>query len=814
MKDVVASDMLLAVLGVQLGYLSAEDALAAARELAQPGERRSLSEFLVQRGILDRARAQVLDRLAARATSEGGGNASQTLELLPASLRDLTALSSPSASVPAPQEARVGVVDEQPHRYFAAPRADRPPQELGRGAFARVSLMHDTVIGRDVAWREPLVHDEADEAQLLAEARQLAGFDHPALVPIYEAGRGARGLYVTQRRVGGRTLAQAITAAAGPEARLALVPALQTVADCLTKAHERGVFHGELTCPHVALGQFGEVYVLGWGPPVAPTERTAAAQADLRALGAMLHEVVTGLPPPVMGTVKVRGAPDDLLGLCRQALAGGGTVEQFALELKAWNDGRTLGSYHYSSWQLLKRYVQRHRLFSVMALAAFVVLSLGVTVVSLRVRTERDYARQLARRFLDDVALRLRAQPGVEPLLEQVTASALEHYERTTELARAPREERLRVATAMARLGSVSMALGRRTEAARSLDFARGLVEGLPPGDAHVELVLAELALVRADAPGAEATAVREAALEARTRADGALRLHAASFEARRLAAAARLVLASSESSAAARALVDEAIALLEVPVSAPDELLRRQLLARALVERAQRVPGSLAEHEALLTRVEALRERALDDSELQAAAARAHLLAAAAAEASGLVTAQHAWADRAGALARDVSQRRPDRPALAAMVVEAELLAGRPTAALDRARAFEASGLREVAPLTAEAAFFAGAWEQARVLAARAPGSSTPRMVLVRALAAAWLGRASDAVIQARALKGSFGDGPWPPARLARSLEGLPVGTGPGEQAVRAFAARWAEGQGEDAVAGLIASLEAQLPR
>ncbi|MFZ5444790.1 MAG: hypothetical protein ACOZQL_32675 [Myxococcota bacterium] len=803
------NDMLLAVLGVQLGYLSAEDALAAARELAQPGETRSISEFLVARGILDRARAQVLERLAARAVAEGGGTAAKTLELLPASLRELTA-----TPPPVPQEARVGVVDEQPHRYFPAPRADRPPEELGRGAFARVVLMHDTVLGRDVAWREPLVSGGDDDAQLLSAARQQAGFEHPAVVPVFEVGRGARGLYVTQRRVSRRTLADALTEAPRLADRLALVSALRTVADCLARAHEREVFHGALDCRHVSLGRFGEVYVLGWGPPVPAEERETAAQEDLRALGAMLHEVVTGLPPPVMGTVRVRGAPEDLLGLCRQALRGEGSVEQFALELKAWSDGRTLASFHYSSWQLFTRAVQRHRRFSVMAATAAVVLVVAALVATMRVREERDHARQLARRFLDDVALRLRAQPGVEPLLEQVTASALEHYERTTELRRAPREERLRVASAMARLGAVSTTLGRGTEAARSLDFATGLLAVLPDDDADVELVRAELALARAGAPGAAPRELRAAALEARSRADAARASRPQSFEARRLGAGARLLLAEPEPAGSAVPLLDEAIALLEVPVSAADELLRRQTLARAIVLRAQRAPRARAVLEELVRRVEALRERAMDDVELQAAAARARLLAAEACEAEGATAAQHAHADQAAALARDVATRRSDRAAFASLVIEAELLASRPAAALERARAAEASGFAELAPLTAEAAFFSADWEQARALAARPPANTTARMVLVRALAAACLERASDAVIQARALKGSFGAGPWPAERLVRLLEAQPASGGAGQRAVRDFAAAWAQGDGEAAIAGLIASLEAQLPR
>jgi hypothetical protein len=805
-----SADMLLAVLGVQLGYLSAEDALAAARELAQPTERRTLSEFLVARGVLDRARAQVLERLAARAAAVGGGDAAQTLELLPSSVRQLA---KDSVQALPRTETRVDLVDEQPHRYFAAPRADQPPAELGRGEFGRVLLMHDTVIGRDVAWREPRSPSSEADAQLVAEARQLAGLDHPAVVPVYEAGRGARGAYVTQRRVGQRTLADGLIDARGLDERLALLPALLVVAQCLAKAHERGVTHRALSCARVSMGRFGEVYVLGWGPPVPEAERAEGVKLDVRGLGAILHEIITGLPPPVMGLVQPRGAPDDLLGLCRGALAGQGSAEQFAQELKAFIDGRRLGSYRYSSWQLLKRYVQRHRLFSAMALAAFLLVMVGASVVSMRVAGERDRARLFARLFLDDVALRLRAQPGVEPLLERVTAAALQHYERTTELRAAPREERLRVARAMTRLGSVSLSLGRADEASKSFDFARGLVTSLPAGDPEADVVLAELTLARALAPDSTTVEREAAAGDARALADRAAARLPDSFEARRLGAVARVVLARlATSPAIARVLFDDGVQRLESPArDVADELLRRQTLGQALVERASTLGADADALREVVARLATLRERALDDLELQVAAARAALLLAEALEGRD-VEGQHAQAEAALQFAREASARRPDKPDYAVLEVRAALLAGRPTDALAAARGFEARGVSEVAPWTAEAALFSGDFEQARALAARAPVASSPRMVLVRALASAWLERPSDAVIQARALRASFGAGPWPAARLALALEPLPRGTGAGEATVRAFAAQWRDEGGAPAIAQLIATLEAAL--
>ncbi|MGV3620305.1 MAG: hypothetical protein ACO1OB_05795, partial [Archangium sp.] len=635
--DARPTDLLFAVLGVQLGYLSADDALALARELAQPGERRSMGAFVVERGILDRARAQVLERLAARAITEGAGDAAQTLELLPARVRSLAAQAE---ELEAPKEKpRTDIVSEQPHRYFSAPRADAPPKELGRGDFARVVAMHDTVLGRDVAWKQSLATSPEADARLVAGTRLVSRVEHPAVVPVYELGRAASGgVYVTSRQVSSDTLAAALTRARTLRERLETLPALLTVARCISRAHESQVAHNHLHPGQISLGRFGEVYVLGWGQPAEATPTAADYAADVRALGGLLHEIITGLPVPVMGMVTVRGAPEDLLGLCRSALAGKvASAEQFERELQAFVSGRRLGTFRYSPWLLLKRFVQRHAALTAMTVAAVVVLVVVASSAVARFREERDRARLFARRFLDDVALRLRAQPGVEPLLEQVTNAALKHYERTTDLQSAPRDERLRIARAMARLGTLSQSLGRSDEALRSLDFADTLALSLvdeTPADADARIVLAQVAAARAATPQLSNAEVLRFAESALASARAALQTKPDSLDARRAAAAALQLSARHQADAAkARADFDAAIALLDAmpgDVSTADELARRQLLGGALVERAvwHRVP-SKAEAAALVTRVAALREGAFDDVELQLAATRASLTAA-----------------------------------------------------------------------------------------------------------------------------------------------------------------------------------------
>ncbi|MHC4819489.1 MAG: serine/threonine-protein kinase, partial [Planctomycetota bacterium] len=105
------------------------------------------------------------------------------------------------------------------------------------------------------------------QARFLQEAWVTGGLEHPGIVPVYELGRTTGGIpYYTMRRVRGeRTLAEAIDAAQGLDARLALLEPFLRVCDTVRYAHARGVIHRDLKPANIALGDFGETVVLDWG---------------------------------------------------------------------------------------------------------------------------------------------------------------------------------------------------------------------------------------------------------------------------------------------------------------------------------------------------------------------------------------------------------------------------------------------------------------------------------------------------------------------------------------------------------------------
>src|SRR5262249_10555922 len=97
--------------------------------------------------------------------------------------------------------------------------------QLGRGGFGVVYRGYDDDLRREVAIKVPHRHriaSPADVEAYLAEARILAGLDHPGIVPVYDLGRTEDGLcYVVSKFVAGSDLARRLR-----QGRLPLVEAV------------------------------------------------------------------------------------------------------------------------------------------------------------------------------------------------------------------------------------------------------------------------------------------------------------------------------------------------------------------------------------------------------------------------------------------------------------------------------------------------------------------------------------------------------------------------------------------------------------
>ena len=194
---------------------------------------------------------------------------------------------------------------------------------LGEGAFGRVCLGIDDELQREVAIKMPTAErfqKPEDADQYLAEARTVAGLDHPHIVPVYDMGRTGDGsIYVVSKFVEGGTLEDRIRNDRPDERETAGL--LATIALALQHAHERRLIHRDIKpanllmeertkTPYVA--DFGlaireedvlrENAIAGTPAYMSPEQASGEGhrldgRSDIFSLGVVLYELLTGTKP-------------------------------------------------------------------------------------------------------------------------------------------------------------------------------------------------------------------------------------------------------------------------------------------------------------------------------------------------------------------------------------------------------------------------------------------------------------------------------------------------------------------------------------
>jgi serine/threonine protein kinase len=217
--------------------------------------------------------------------------------------------------------------------------------EIGRGGMGVVYRARDRQLHRRVALK---VLDSA----LAGEAPLIARLEHPAIVPIYEAGTlpDGRAFYAMKlvagarldRYVGGQTTRSDGLPHLGERLRV-----IRRVGEALAFAHSRGVLHRDLKPQNVMVGEFGEVYVMDWGveavagtPAFRAPEPGLDERSDIYALGALLEFVLPALPPPALVAIARKAMRADRAARYPDVAALLADLQRFqdGLAVEAWRE--------------------------------------------------------------------------------------------------------------------------------------------------------------------------------------------------------------------------------------------------------------------------------------------------------------------------------------------------------------------------------------------------------------------------------------------------------------------------------------------
>jgi WD40 repeat protein/predicted Ser/Thr protein kinase len=320
-------------------------------------------------------------------------------------------------------------------------------EEIARGGMGKILSARDRRLRRDVVIKVTRATGREIDPRFEREALITARLQHPSIVRVYDAGvLGDGRAFYAMERVRGRSLEVILEETESLRDRIALLPHAIAVVDAIAYAHSEGVLHRDLKPANVLIGPFGETVVIDWGLAKdvrthdrarsseqriqlrAPTDSKltmdgsvmgtpsymAPEQArgdasdertDIYALGALLYTLLTGKPPHHGRTTeelldhvaagrripiaeREPGVPAELATIVEHAMAHArderfASAKELADELRRYSAGKLVARHNYTAWELVRRWLWKHRVTVGVAAFALVVLAV-VGVISIR----------------------------------------------------------------------------------------------------------------------------------------------------------------------------------------------------------------------------------------------------------------------------------------------------------------------------------------------------------------------------------------------------------------------------------------------
>ncbi len=351
------------------------------------------------------------------------------------------------------------VLPETPASSPASERATlgdfRILHEIGSGGMATVYEAEQLSLRRRVALKVLSPHlsfSERSVSRFQREAQAGGRLSHPGIVSTFAVGEQSGAYFIAQELVvGGCTLADLLRKRRSEGAPTqghfrAMAALVAEVADALAYAHAHNVIHRDVKPSNILLGREARPLVSDFGlarvddalalsrsgefigtpyymsPEQARRKRSEVdSRTDVYSLGATLYEILTlrvpfpddssdevtrkilNLEPRDPQKIDPR-VPKDLAVVCLKAMEKDSgrryqTMVEFADDLRRFHSGEAVRARPVSPWRRAARWVGRHKLPSVAALASLVALA-AWGVVGLQVaRRERTELRSAVERY-------------------------------------------------------------------------------------------------------------------------------------------------------------------------------------------------------------------------------------------------------------------------------------------------------------------------------------------------------------------------------------------------------------------------------